>query len=126
MFTQIIVGFACYVALFFMIFTSFISKSADFFAVLYLIDVGISLIPAIIAYKKGRDLLLWWFYGFLIFIVALIHSILIKPTDYVLLSQGMKKCPFCAELIRLDANVCRYCGRDLPREQSQAENFISL
>lgn len=27
--------------------------------------------------------------------------------------DGMKQCPFCAEYIREEANVCRYCQREV-------------
>ena len=73
----------------------------------------LGLIPAFIAKSKGRDFTLWWIYGFLLFIVALIHSFCIKANEKALIADGLKKCPFCAEMIKPDAKVCRYCGRDL-------------
>ncbi len=38
----------------------------------------LALIPANIAKKKGRSFGLWWFYGWMLFIVALIHSLVMK------------------------------------------------
>ena len=51
------------------------------------------------------------------FIVALPHALIMKSNaegmERQQASDGMQKCPHCAEFIKRDANVCRYCGRDV-------------
>lgn len=83
-----------------------------------LFAVLLGLIPAVIANGKGRSFGLWWVYGAALFIIALPHSLLMKRNNEGIArrmaSEGMKKCPHCAEFIKVDAKVCRYCGRDVP------------
>jgi hypothetical protein len=89
---------------------------------LFILAVLLGLIPAAIAQSKGKSFGLWWFYGAMLFIVALPHA-LIMGTDRSALDakarlDGMKKCPFCAEMIQGEARVCRYCSRDLHESES--------
>jgi hypothetical protein len=85
-----------------------------------IIVILIGLIPAAIAQSKGHSFGAWWFYGSALFIVALPHSLLIKTDTKQLEREQLetgtsRKCPFCAEIVKAEAKVCRFCGRDLPQ-----------
>ena len=51
-------------------------------------------------------------------LIGIIAALVVKANQSAveddLLSRGeMKKCPYCAELVRAEASVCRYCGKEL-------------
>jgi hypothetical protein len=48
--------------------------------IFYAILLG--LIPAYIGQTKGENFFLWWLYGSILFIIALIHSLLLKPNEF--------------------------------------------
>lgn len=74
---------------------------------------------AVIAKSKGNEAGNAVFWTFLLGPVGVLVT-LAKPSNIaaieekVITSGHFKKCPFCAEAIRAEAIVCRYCGKDMP------------
>jgi hypothetical protein len=77
-------------------------------------------IPAFMAHRKGRNVVLWWIYGAALFVVALPHSLLMRADtqeiEARLRQEGNRKCPFCAEFVKREAIICRHCQRELPEQ----------
>lgn len=94
----------------------------------FLIAAVLGVIPALIAKSKGHSFFAWWIYGTLLFIIALVHSLVIRKDaeaeeKNLIAFEGMKKCPFCAELIKSEAIKCKHCGSDLT-DKSNHKNLI--
>jgi RNA polymerase subunit RPABC4/transcription elongation factor Spt4 len=94
-----------------------------------IIWIGFSILAGVVASNKGRSGVGFFFLAFLLSpLVGLLGAILCKAnteaTEKKAVQDGtMRRCPFCAEIIRAEAKICRYCRSELEPVVSRLEGF---
>lgn len=89
----------------------------------FLLWLALSIVAGVIAGNKGRSGGGFFLLSVLLTpLVGILAALIAKPNTHALereaLNSGQsKKCPSCAELIRSEAKVCRFCGRPVEPDQ---------
>jgi RNA polymerase subunit RPABC4/transcription elongation factor Spt4 len=73
-----------------------------------------------VAEQKKLDPINWFILGFVFNFLALIALVAIPTKVASQSTENMRKCPDCAEEVKADAKVCRYCHATLPEIKDAA------
>lgn len=90
------------------------------------ICIAFGLLCAWLAKQKNRNPWSWFLLGAVFTLPAFIVIVFLKPIPEKVTEEPMRKCPFCAENIKLEAKKCRYCGEMLTEIDETEEFFQTL
>jgi hypothetical protein len=87
------------------------------------------IISAVVANQKNRGPVQWFFLGLAFGVFGFIGSLIVSDVRADSGSESTsfdperqtKKCPDCAERIKLEARVCRYCNNEFLEAQVEKE-----
>jgi hypothetical protein len=92
----------------------------------WLVWLGLAIVVGVAASHRGRNGVGWFFLAVVITPLIAGLLVLVLPDANIERQQqeiqlNSRKCPFCAELVRREAIVCKHCGRDLPPDRDIAD-----
>ena len=88
----------------------------------FVLWVGLSVVIAAMAHNRGRSGFGWFWLSLLISPLVALIAVLVagehkEAIDGRALADGtMRKCPQCAELVRVEAKICKHCRSDISTE----------
>jgi len=100
-----------------------------------LVWLVLAILVGVYAASKGRSGIGFFFIAILLspligFIIALVVQPITAETDARAVNSGeFSKCPFCAELVKSAAIVCKHCGRAIPASnspQKARDDFLDI
>lgn len=77
-----------------------------------LLWIVVAVACGIVAKNKGRSFGGWFVIGFLLSLLGLLLILVLPAIDSERTGGPTKKCPACAEIVKAEAKICRYCRHD--------------
>jgi len=85
--------------------------------VLLVIWIVVAIVAAIIASNKGRSNVGWFFLCLLLTPLAILVLLALPEAE-----GAIKTCPQCAETVKAEAKICRFCHYEFPPNQRIAHD----
>lgn len=77
--------------------------------------------------SPGEGFALGFFLGVIGLIIIFLQSRNLEAIEQSNIASGLyKKCPYCAEVIKSEAVICKYCGKELPFSIKSESQMIGV